>query len=144
MLTGDLGEETDVPGVLDHRRHTQLEHVRRFGSIVNLVAAVFQVRVAYIALIDQNRQWFKAKCGLAVDETGRDVYICGHTILQVEPLVVPDTTLDSRFQDNPLVVGEPYVRFYAGCPLAGPGGRKVGTLFIADLVARTFDGDGPS
>jgi sigma-B regulation protein RsbU (phosphoserine phosphatase) len=113
----------------------------RFDRIVNLAAAVFEVPIAYVALIDARRQWFKAKCGLTIDETGRTVSFCGHAILQDEPLVVPDASRDQRFHDNPLVVGEPYVRFYAGCPLSGPEGHKIGTFCIADRVARALDRD---
>ena len=95
--------------------------------------------IAYIALIDAERQWFKAKCGLTTDETGRDISFCGHAILQDQALVVPDATLDDRFKDNPLVTGEPYVRFYAGHPLTGPHGHNVGTFCIADRTPRTLD-----
>ena len=111
----------------------------RFDRIVNLAAQVFDVPIAYIAMIDADRQWFKAKCGLATDETGRDVSFCAHAILHDEPLIVPDATADERFRDNPLVVGEPYVRFYAGHPLTGPQGHNVGTFCIADRISRTLD-----
>jgi sigma-B regulation protein RsbU (phosphoserine phosphatase) len=110
----------------------------RFDRIVRLAAAMFDVPMAYIALVDSDRQWFKAKCGLATDETGRDVSFCGHAILQREPLVVPDALEDERFADNPLVVGDPYVRFYAGHPLAGQSGKNVGTLCLADRVPRAL------
>jgi sigma-B regulation protein RsbU (phosphoserine phosphatase) len=111
----------------------------RFDRLVELAAGVFDVPMAYVSLVDSDRQWFKAKCGLAVDETGRDVSFCGHAILQDEPLVVPDATVDERFRDNPLVVDEPHVRFYAGCPLRGPSGYKVGTFCIADTQPRELD-----
>ncbi len=108
----------------------------RFDRIVELAADVLGVPIAYIALIDSDRQWFKAKCGLATDETGRDISFCGHAIQQTRPLIVPDATLDERFHDNPLVTGEPFIRFYAGHPLAGPSGRMVGTFCIADRQPR--------
>ena len=108
----------------------------RFDRIVRLAAQVLDVPIAYIALIDANRQWFKARCGLATDETGRDISFCGHAIQQRRPLIVPDARLDERFHDNPLVTGEPFVRFYAGHPLAGPGGKLVGTLCIASPQPR--------
>ncbi len=111
----------------------------RFDRIVHLSAATLDVPIAYIALIDEDRQWFKAKCGITTDETGRDISFCGHAILTDEPLIVPDATLDERFADNPLVVDEPFIRFYAGYPLRGPHGRKVGTLCLADRVPRTLD-----
>ena len=111
----------------------------RFDRIVELAARVFRTPIAYVAMIDANRQWFKSRCGLDASETARDISFCSHTILQGGPLVVPDARLDPRFCDNPLVVGEPHVRFYAGYPLAGPGGRRVGTLCLADRVPRTLD-----
>lgn len=110
----------------------------RFNAIVRLAQQLFEVPIAYIALIDSDRQWFKAKCGLTVDETGREISFCGHAILESELLLIPDARLDWRFADNPLVTGEPYVRFYAGHPLAGPNGYNVGTLCLADRVPRTL------
>ena len=111
----------------------------RFDRLVKLAAAVFEVPIAFVALIDADRQWFKAKCGLSVDQTGREISFCGHAILQDEPLVIPDATLDERFRDNPLVVGDPNLRFYAGCPLRGPSGYKVGTFCLADSQPRSLD-----
>ncbi|HUT88913.1 MAG TPA: SpoIIE family protein phosphatase [Thermoguttaceae bacterium] len=111
----------------------------RFDRLVELASAVFQVPISYVALVDSDRQWFKAKCGLVADQTGRDVSFCGHAILQDQPLVVPDASADERFRDNPLVVDEPGVRFYAGCPLRGPSGFKVGTFCIADTQPRELD-----
>ena len=111
----------------------------RFDHLTELVARIFNVPIAYIALIDADRQWFKAKCGLTTDETGREISFCGHTILSNEPTIIPDTTKDERFADNPLVLDDPNVRFYAGLPLAGPNGFNVGTLCIADTVAWSED-----
>ena len=108
----------------------------RFDRIVRLAAQVLDVPIAYIALVDANRQWFKAKCGLATDETGRDISFCGHAIQQRQPLIVPDARLDERFHDNPLVTGEPFVRFYAGHPLSGPAGHIIGTFCIASQEPR--------
>jgi sigma-B regulation protein RsbU (phosphoserine phosphatase) len=114
----------------------------RFDRVARLAAQIFNVPIAYVALIDSNRQWFKAVCGLTVSETGRDVSFCGHTILQSDTLVVPDTLLDARFRKNPLVTGEPHLRFYAGHPLTGPDGHKVGTLCIADRQPRELSAKG--
>lgn len=125
-------EDLQSLGLLD----TQPEE--RFDQLATLAQTVFKVPIAYIALVDANRQWFKAKCGLAVDQTGRDISFCGHTILQREPLIIPDAQQDERFFDNPLVVDEPYVRFYAGCPLAGAAGHNVGTLCLVDTKPRDF------
>jgi sigma-B regulation protein RsbU (phosphoserine phosphatase) len=110
----------------------------RFDAIVELAARVFRVPISYVAMIDANRQWLKSRCGLEVSETSREISFCAHTILQDGPLVVPDALLDDRFRDSPLVTGDPFVRFYAGHPLKGPGGRNVGTLCLADRVPRTL------
>ncbi len=109
---------------------------QRFDHVVNLAKRVLDTEIAYLALIDKNRQWFKSKCGITADETGRDESFCGHTIAQNQLMVVPDTLLDERFKDNPLVMGEPFVRFYAGYPLQGPNGLNIGTFCIADSSPR--------
>ena len=133
MLTAPLPKnEADRLAALRAMHLLDTPSEDRFDRITRLVAAVFSVPIAYIALIDSDRQWFKSKCGLTVDETGREISFCGHAILQDEPLIIYDTLEDERFADNPLVVEEPGVRFYAGIPLAGPNGFKVGTLCIAD------------
>ena len=111
----------------------------RFDRIVRLAMDVFEVPIAYLALIDADRQWLKAKCGLAGNQTGRDESFCGHTILGSGPLIVSNAAEDPRFHDNPLVVESPGIRFYAGHPLAGPGGYNIGTLCIADTTPRSLD-----
>ena len=108
----------------------------RFDRITRLAANVLDVPIAYIALLDDDRQWFKSKCGLTTEETGRDISFCGHAILGRKPLVVADARADERFHDNPLVTGQPHVVFYAGHPLRGRQGHNVGTLCIADSQPR--------
>jgi sigma-B regulation protein RsbU (phosphoserine phosphatase) len=108
----------------------------RFDRIVRLAARIFDVPTAYVALIDSDRQWFKAKCGLQADSTGRDISFCGHAIVNEGPLVIPDAHRDVRFHDNPLVVNPPHVRFYAGHPLHGPTGQSVGTFCLASPAPR--------
>lgn len=112
----------------------------RFDRLIRIARQTFGVPIAYLALIDANRQWFKAKCGLATDETGRDVSFCAYTILQHDTLIIQDARRDERFSDNPLVVGPPYIRFYAGHPLRGPDGRNVGTFCIASTEPRALEG----
>ncbi|WP_406699321.1 PP2C family protein-serine/threonine phosphatase [Singulisphaera sp. Ch08] len=111
----------------------------RFDRITKVLGLVMEVPMAYISLVDSDRQWFKSSCGLNSSETPREISFCGHAILSDEPLVVPDATEDERFWDNPLVLGDPFVRFYAGYPIAGPGGQKVGTLCIADRRPRDLE-----
>lgn len=112
---------------------------QRFERIVDFAVSEFDVPMAAISLVDADRQWFKAVRGLTVCETSRDVSFCGHAILRPDGLLVPDTLLDPRFFDNPLVQHEPRVRFYAGAPLLLRGGEAVGTLCVLDTRPREFD-----
>lgn len=111
----------------------------RFDRIVAFAAEEFDMPMAFVTLVDAERQWFKARIGSDVQETPRNISFCAHAILQDEPLVVQDAQQDWRFQDNPLVTGDPGIRFYAGAPLALPGGQSVGTLCIIDRQPRTLD-----
>ncbi len=110
-----------------------------FDRIVEIARSVFDVPIALISLIDSERQWFKAKCGLAVSETHRDLAFCSYTILHDTVLVVPDATRDPAFAKNPLVTGEPHIRFYAGAPLITEPGIRLGSLCIIDRRPRRFD-----
>ncbi len=110
----------------------------RFDRITRIATRLFQVPIALISLVDSNRQWFKSCQGITDKETPRDISFCGHAILEDRILCVPDSLKDPRFADNPLVTGEPGIRFYAGSPLLGPGGRKIGTMCIADRKPRTL------
>jgi diguanylate cyclase (GGDEF)-like protein len=108
----------------------------RFDRITRLAAKVFQVPMALVSLVDRDRQWFKSSCGLDAAETERNIAFCSHAILDGDVMVVPNALKDVRFADNPLVVGEPHIRFYAGYPLSGPEGHKLGTLCIIDQKPR--------
>jgi diguanylate cyclase (GGDEF)-like protein len=111
----------------------------RFDRLTRLAKRLFGVPIALISLVDEDRQWFKACHGLAVSETSRDVSFCGHAILGDMVMMVPDALLDERFHDNPLVTGDPGIRFYAGCPLKVPNGSKLGTLCLIDVEPRTME-----
>jgi len=111
----------------------------RFDRIAAFAAQEFSVPIALVSLVDRDRQWFKSNFGLEARETPRDISFCGHTITLSEPLVVPDASEDPRFADNPLVTGDPYVRFYAGACLRLPQGQAMGTLCVIDRRPRTFD-----
>jgi GAF domain-containing protein len=111
----------------------------RFDRVVHFAAEEFDMPVALVSLVDETRQWFKARVGLVACETDRKSSFCGHTILQKEILVVEDSLLDERFHDNPFVLCTPSVRFYAGAPLELPGGQIVGTLCMIDYRPRTLD-----
>ena len=110
----------------------------RFDRLTRMARRLFGVDVALVSLVDENRQWFKSCAGMELSETPRDISFCGHAILGDGAFVIPDALQDERFSDNPLVAGPPHVRFYAGCPLRGPGGRKLGTLCIIDSKPRAF------
>ena len=89
----------------------------RFDVLTRLAARLFQVPISYVALVEDERQWFKSRVGLVDCQTSREVAFCSHTILRTDPLIIPDTLADPRFAHNPLVTGEPHVRAYAGVPL---------------------------
>lgn len=110
----------------------------RFDRITRLAMRLFDVKFALVSLVDAKRQWFKSNQGLSVCETARDISFCGHAILEDQALVVEDAHLDVRFADNPLVVGPPGLRFYAGIPLLGPAGYPLGTLCVIDTKPRRF------
>ena len=107
-----------------------------FDRIVRLAALLLDVPIALISLIDTERHWFKARYGLDAPETPRVIAFCDHAIRGSDILVVPDAALDPRFCDNPLVTGDPRVRFYAGAPLVTPDGFALGTICAIDRAPR--------
>ncbi len=113
----------------------------RFDRLSRLAKRLFDVPIALVSLVDENRQWFKSCQGLGATETSRDISFCGHAILGGDIFLIPDAALDERFHDNPLVTNEPYIRFYAGCPLTVPNGSKLGTLCVIDREPRDFSED---
>jgi two-component system, NtrC family, sensor kinase len=110
-----------------------------FDDLVILAAHICATPMAMLSLVDDHRQWFKSKVGVQVRETPRDSSICAHAIQQNELFIVPDTREDARFRENPLVVGEPHIRFYAGAPLVNEDGFALGTLCVVDRVPRELN-----
>lgn len=106
------------------------------NAIVNLAAQICKTPVALITLLDEEKQWFKARKGVDIDCTDRELALCNHTIKQNDVLVVPDTKTDERFASNPLVTGAPHVRFYAGATLTTKDGFAVGSLCVVDTQTR--------
>ncbi|AIR66619.1 sensor domain-containing diguanylate cyclase [Cedecea neteri] len=110
----------------------------RFDRLTRLARKLFDAPISLICLIDHDLLQVKSADGLNVDVIPRQVSFCSHTILQDVPLVVNNTLNDIRFSDNPLVLAEPHVRFYAGCPVKLPDGTTAGTLCVVDIRPRVF------
>ena len=110
----------------------------RFDRITKIAQIMFDIPIALVSLVDTDRQWFKSCAGLSAKQTPRSMSFCSHAILEEDVLTVNDAAQDERFLDNPLVTGEPKIRFYAGKPIRDPDGNKLGTLCIIDTKPRDF------
>ena len=110
-----------------------------FDAFVNLAAELADTPIALVSLIDEKRQWFKARRGLTIRETPRDQAFCAYALDdRISTLEVEDASLDDRFRANPLVTGDPGIRFYAGFPLIAPNGLRLGTICVIDRKPRTL------
>lgn len=130
------------PNEAERLRTLQLFRLLDTGSekalddLTQLAAAICEAPISLVSLVDQDRQWFKARVGLDIHQTSRDVSFCAHAILEDDMLVVADATADPRFADNGLVLADPSIRFYAGAPLVMADGHALGALCVMDRRPR--------
>lgn len=107
-----------------------------FDELVDLAADICNCPISLITLLDEDRQWFKARHGIEKTSTNRDVAFCSHAILQDKVMMVENALDDVRFFDNPLVTGDEHIRFYAGAPIVSPDGYKLGTICVIDNIPK--------
>lgn len=130
-----LEDQSEAQRVAALRSYSILDTLpeQAYDDVVRLASEICQTPMALITFVDSDRQWFKAKRGVDISETPRNVSFCSHAIATpLEIMVVPDATRDERFAENPFVTGEPNIRFYAGAPLNTPDGFSLGTLCVID------------
>ncbi len=137
----DAQDEAARLAALRRYRILDTEPERAFDDLTLLASHVCGTPIALITLIDADRQWFKSRVGVSVNETSRTVSFCSYAIQQNGLYIVPDARADERLRCNPLVTGDPHIRFYAGAPLVTLDGHALGTLCVVDRVVRTLTPD---
>jgi GAF domain-containing protein len=141
MNSPALSTEAARVAALDRYAILDTDPEESFDDLVILASHVCKTPMAMLSLLDDHRQWFKSKVGVDACETPLDMSICAHAIKQEDLFIVPDTLKDARFRENPLVLGEPRIRFYAGAPLINEDGYALGTLCVVDREPRELDAD---
>ncbi len=133
-------DESERLAALEHLSVLDSPPEPGFDDIVQLATQLCATPIGLVSLVDRERQWFKACVGLDVSQTHRDLAFCAHAILAPDAvMIVPDTHLDPRFKESPLVLGPPYIRFYAGAPIITRQGSALGTVCVIDTVPRTLE-----
>jgi len=110
----------------------------KFDRLTKAATQIFHVPISTLTIIDNNREWFKSCQGLSATEGDRAISFCGHALVEDEILVIPNTLKDQRFSDNPMVIGAPHIRFYAGVPIMSIDGKRIGVFCIKDIKPREF------
>lgn len=131
-------DETARLAALRRYRILDTEPEQAFDDLTLLASQICETPIALITLLNEDRQWYKSRVGASATETARSIAFCAHTIQQDGLFVIPDAMADERFRGNPLVIGEPRVRFYAGAPLITHDGHALGSLCVFDRVPRTL------
>lgn len=139
MLDAKLSDEPARLAALQRYAVLDTPPEEPFDKITSLVQSILGVPICAVSLVDEQRQWFKSCQGLDAKQTARDISFCTHTVAQRKPLIICDAKTDPRFADSPLVVGAPFIRSYAGVPLATPDGYNIGALCAIGTSPRTFD-----
>ena len=110
----------------------------KFDRLTKVATEIFLVPISTLTLIDADREWYKSCQGLTATEGDRAISFCGHALVEDEILVIPDTLKDERFSDNPMVIGKPFIRFYAGVPIMSVDNKRIGVFCIKDTQPRQF------
>ncbi len=110
-----------------------------FDDLTHLASFICKTPMAMVSIVDEKRQWFKSRVGIIDSETPRDIAFCSRAIQQSDLFIVPDALADDRFRNNPLVLSEPHIRFYAGAPLINEDGYALGTLCVVDCLPRELE-----
>lgn len=135
-----LGNEAVRQAELDAYAVVDSFEEQAFDDLTRAAADILQTPIALITFLDHDRNWFKSRIGISATQAPREFAICEHMLLQPgEVLVVRDARVDDRFRDNPLVIGEPNIRFYAGAPLVSPSGHTLGAICAIDTRPRDID-----
>ena len=134
-------QESARVAALDRYAILDSEPEQSFDDLVTLAAFVCRTPIAMLSLVDDHRQWFKSRVGVQIRETPKDTSFCAHAIQQEDLFIVPDTLKDPRFKENPMVVGEPHIRFYTGAPIINEDGFALGTLCVIDRQPRELDSE---